>query len=190
MKIIDNLGKLNREIAAIGKLTTTLANRIQVAAASCVVHAIKHDNATPSLELFKACGRIIDRPTLKKWLDTFGITITFDKDSGGFKCGISREVMDALKAEYANDVAACEARILAARIDEHGKDPAEFDGFDLMAKIAALIKQAERIKDGKDAKRPADHPNNDFRGLASLKNMVVASHKAQVKDGNPLSLTH
>ena len=176
MKILHKQSDLDKAIAKIGKASKNLSDNIQQAAASAVVHAILHGNATNALNLFMACGRIVDRPTMIRWFDKYAVELSFDKAATTFNVKIKTKNMADLRAKYDADKDGMERTILGDRIDEHGADPAKIKPLDVPALISALAKRARKEHDEDTGKIDKAHSN--FAGLVQLEQLAVSLMKA------------
>lgn len=173
--VTTDIATINKMMATIAPRTKKLQNDLHIVAASCALHAIEFGNVTPMNEFFNACGKAIDRTAIVRFFETYGgakfVVIKNDDGTKTYKFKADTEKMLKLKAERNLDQAKFDAKIAAAKFYEKFETAkAVFNGFDLNARIKALIKKAKDIKDD-EAK--ASHPKNNFASLTKLEEFAA-----------------
>lgn len=155
-------------IGSIKRRTATLQADIHVAAMSCVMHALDHNNALPATQLVEAItggskSYAIRANALKKWFEEVGCFVWNNGEQPGFKMNAERKA--TIKAIGDDD--AIIAKIGKMPFWEYAPEP-EYKGFDLNKAIAALLSRANTaIKEhGTDPKTKIDM--DTLSGLARL----------------------
>lgn len=168
LKITKDGKALATMIGSIKSRAATLQADIHVAAMSCVMHAIDHNNALPATQLVEAItggskSYAIRANALKKWFEEVGCFVWNNGEQPGFKMNQDRKA--TIKA--IGDDNAIIAKIGKVPFWEYAPEP-EYKGFDLNKAIAALLSRANTaIKEhGTDPKTKIDM--GTLSGLARL----------------------
>lgn len=155
-------------IGSIKRRAATLQGDIHIAAVSCVMHALDHNNALPATQLVEAItggskSYAIRANALKKWFEEVGCFVWNNGETPGFKMNADRKAI----IQAIGDDNAIIAKIGKVPFWEYAPEP-EYKGFDLNKAIATLLSRANTaIKEhGTDPKTKIDM--NTLSGLARL----------------------
>lgn len=162
--LVTNDGKkLNIMLNTLEKTTKNLNTMKTVAAASCVMHAIKHGNVTPMNVFLSAVGEGERNDAIVRWAVEFGpFKWKKDKETNTNRFHFDLEkskLLEAKGADYAQALVDTPYWVYVPQ-----KEVGEFD---LDKAIIALVKRAEHIKT--EGKRKANLTNLDALKAFALK---------------------
>lgn len=171
--IIIKLDDILAECDAVGTIFNNVESRSHRVLVSTLVFSFAEGNVTPVAYLMGRLGAAANRVAIGKWLNNHGVVVGFSKAKKEWTAKLNKDKHAEIRAEYEADPAAMVAKLLANSYlkQDEAKDR-DFEGLSVPSKIAALLKQVERIK--ADPVK-ANHPGNDFTGLAQLQMIAKPS---------------
>ncbi|AEZ65044.1 hypothetical protein F401_gp19 [Aeromonas phage phiAS7] len=155
---------MDKAIEAVAKKSNTLQADVQRVAVGIMAHAYHHGDYSRAATLINALGEGIRKKALIEWFHLAGLTI--DEENGGFKGWQGKGFIEKHWA-----------RITEKKWWEC-KPENVWQGFDLNAELARLIKKAEQANKKADKLRqegkelPEDAVKIDAAALTALRGLV------------------
>jgi hypothetical protein len=184
---------INAMIGVIKASADSLRSNIQNAAASCILHAIKHGDVTYAARLYDAVSRSGNRQSLASYFSKHGpIKVSTKNNAAGEAVADFKIISEKRELMLKADLGVTAAALMAQPWQEQEKE-ATFKGIDPEERVYSLIKSTRKIMEGKDDKRPKDHPGNknfdlidDLEAFMATRkaNRILAEAKALVAAGN------
>lgn len=173
--VTDSGTSIKKMIASIHMRANKLAPDIAVAAASCVMHAIKYGDVTLADTLCEALsnGSTEDGKTpwrvnaLRQWFITMG---PFAWNNEAKKFALDGQKQRALRKEIGKN----KNKFASALVREPYwvfKPEPEFKGFDFKDALTKLVKRAHKVQEDKDKSK---HKDNDFSGLDKAEHLLTS----------------
>lgn len=197
--ITDDAAKINTLIKQIKSTGATLLAKVELCAACCIVHAIKHGNTTPANNLIEALPPGWRSNSLRKWFQAYGPMVymtkgaakaageVMDEDERG-KLYMDKSRVDAFKAQVKKDAAAFGTKLMTETFHQFDPEP-EFDSFNFARALKALVKRGNDMalaQKGEKVKRfgrslsDVERKRIDLTGLAEARSALSTILRANV----------
>lgn len=162
---------INRMQLDLNKRTAKVHEHMAILAASCVLHMLEHQNATPMTRFVNEAGDSVRKDAIVRWalkLGMFKVGKAKDESTGKSVDVFKKndEGFIAALAKYTDNKDAYAKDLVSKPFYDAGKNKNPFAGYSVLAKMYAILDEAERILADNARK---DHKNNDFRGLVELR---------------------
>lgn len=165
--------RINAVLNEIAVTSKELHNKVALAAALIVIHAIAYGDVTPASRLIEKMGPGMRGNTLREWFEvkgpfTWGDTKATDKDGKaveGFKLNAKKREEMLATVKDAESVRKMGSDLQKNSFWEWKKEP-EYKPFDLLAIIEKAIKTGEKRLASKD-------PRDNVIGFAAAKEALV-----------------
>lgn len=177
--------QLDRQFKAIAGMASAVFNGVDVHARACLYHAVMHNQPKPINDLVGILKH--DQSAMNKWAVKHGPFVWQKGDKkSGTKAGL---VMDEAKRKALWDKAKAEPENFTAwlkgieRFDEAKKINADPEPFSTYAKIAAIVRELDKMEKPENAEKKA---KADLRGAAEIRGLFQRLRPA----AQPVQLTH
>lgn len=181
--ISNDTSNTGKQVSHVIKANKTLHGKMHIAAVNCIVQVMVHRNLDPLIKLTNGLDKSsVYVAGLIKWAIAFGpVTYSRSKNKDGILAHvykINEEAYATVNRERAVEIASEFPSFWTF------SPPPNFNGFDLNAKLQALLKEAEKFEEAKRTKQlrrgkdevivlsDDDLLKVNVQGLASLRNML------------------
>mgnify|MGYP000883532090 FL=1 len=166
-QVTDDFKIISKMNATITTATKRLHDLKNVAAASCVVHAVMHGNTTPMNDFLKAVGDAERHDAIVKWACELG-PFKWDRDVDTKRMSFFLDKDKAKAMREDEKIKELPAKLVANPYWVY-VPPKEVPPFNLKAAILTLVKKADKAKAD-----PVQAAKSTFEGYDELKKWAAA----------------